>query len=211
MAYFQTPGSGAAYSGRNTVMERDGITMRIEGIEEIKQLFKELPKEVNEDTIWGRFWREQTKDLVRLAQEEAPLLGDSQKGGSHDTRRSGRIGIPYPPNKGLTISRGTLRDSIGFFRTKASKGDIHGAYVGPRVKGKYKKNKGGYFGAWVEYGDEVLHFGKYKSKGNKFMHRAWKKGKDGVMRNGMKKAVDIFFKATKEHTKRMKKFGKLGY
>ena len=31
------------------------------------------------------------------------------------------------------------------------------------------------------------------------------------MRNGMKKAVDIFFKATKEHTKRMKKFGKLGY
>ena len=37
MAYFKIPGSGAAYSGKNTVMERDGITMRIEGIKEINQ------------------------------------------------------------------------------------------------------------------------------------------------------------------------------
>lgn len=183
---------------------RDGVTMKVEGIKEISKLFNELPKEVNKDTIWGRFWRQQTKDLVRIAQNEAPLL-------KQDKRFKSRLGVPYPPNKSLLIKRGTLRDSIGFYRTKASKGSIHGAYVGPRVKGKFSKNKGGYFGAWIEYGDEVLHFGKYKSKGNKFMHRAWKRGKDSVMRDGMKNAVEIFVKALKAHTKRMDKYGKFGY
>ena len=203
------PGAGQnAYSGKASLNNK--VTMSIVGLKEIQQMFNDLPKQVNKDTIWGRFWRQATKELVKQAQDEAPLLGDAAKGGSHDIRRSGKIGVPYPPNKKLTISRGTLKRSIGFFRTKASKGDIHGAYVGPRVKGKFRKNKGGYYGAWVEYGDEVMHFGKYKSKGNRFMHRAWAKKKHTVMNTGMELAKKIFAKAVKAHERRLKKYG-LGY
>ena len=164
-------------------------------------MFNQLPRQVNKDTIWGRYWRKVTKSLLKEAQNQAPLLKPGKKG---------RIGVPYPPDKSKTIGRGTLKKSIGFFRTRESKGDIHGAYVGPRVKGKFAKNKGGYYGAWVEFGDQVMHFGKFKSEGNPFMKRAWNAKGMSVSQNGIKEAEKIFDSAVKSHTKRMKKYG-LGY
>ena len=182
-------------------MAENNVTIKVE-TKEIERMFNQLPKQVNKDTIWGRYWRKVTKPLVQVAQNEAPLL---KRG------KTGRVGIPYPPNKSLTIARGTLKKSIGFFRTRASKGDIHGGYVGPRVKGKFKQNKGGYYGAWVEFGGEVMHFGKFRGKSNKFMTRAWNAKGASVNQDGVKEAEKIFDSAVKSHTKRMDKFGRLGY
>ena len=191
-------------------MAENNVTIKV-ATKEIERMFNQLPKQVNKDTIWGRYWRKVTKPLVQTTENQAPIA---------------KRDIPYPPAykdwrkskpkkgtkyKGMMIERGTLKESIGFFRTRASKGDIHGGYVGPRVKGKFKQNKGGYYGAWVEFGGEVMHFGKFRGKSNKFMTRAWNAKGARVNQDGVKEAEKIFDSAVKSHTKRMDKFGRLGY
>ena len=131
----------------------DGITMKVQGIKEIEAMFRQVPKQVSQDKIWARFWRLNTKPLVKAAQDNAPIA---------------KKDVPYSP----AYKKRTLRKSIGFFRTRASK-EYLGAYIGPKVKGKFKKNKGGYYGAWVEYGGEVMHYGKFKGKNQPFMKRGW--------------------------------------
>ena len=173
-----------------------GVTMNVQGMKEIRDMFNQLPKQVNKDAVWGRFWKKNTEPLKEAAAREAPMA---------------KKDIPYPPNKELTIKRGTLKDSIQFFRTRASKGDIHGGYIGPRVKGKFSKNKGGYYGAWVEFGNEVMHFGKFKSKANRIMKRSWFAKKQQVLNDGLKDSKIIFEKEIKKHSRRMDKYGKLGY
>ena len=176
-------------------MPENNVTVKVE-TKEIERMFNQLPKQVNKDTIWGRYWRKVTKPLVQTTESQAPIA---------------KRDVPYPPDKSLTIEKGTLKKSIGFFRTRASKGDIHGAYVGPRVKGKFKKNKGGYYGAWIgDYGADVMHFGKFKVAANMFMTRAWNAKGATVNQGGVKEAEKIFDSAVKSHTKRMK-FGRLGY
>ena len=120
----------------------DGVTVKAQGLKEIGQMFDGLPKRVNKDLIWGRFWKKVTVPMLKAAEANAPLLKPAIS----------KV-VVYPPDKSQTIARGTLKKSIQFYRTRASrKKDVHGAYIGPRVKGKFKKNMGGYFGAWVEYG-----------------------------------------------------------
>ena len=101
----------------------DGITMKVQGIKEIEAMFRQVPKQVSQDKIWARFWRLNTKPLVKAAKDNAPIA---------------KKDVPYTSNPSLTIKKGTLRDSIGFFRTRASK-EYLGAYIGPKVKGKFKK------------------------------------------------------------------------
>ena len=177
------------------------VSVEVKGIREITQMFKDLPRQVNKDLVWGRFWKKVTVPLVTAAENEAPLL----KPGA-----TGRVGVSYPPNKKLTIARGTLKESLKFYRTRASKQKgVHGAYIGPRVKGKFKKNKGGYFGAWVEYGHRNRDGST--SKPNPFMQRAWNQKSGSVLSNGFSEAEKIFIKANKAHVNRLKKYGKLGY
>ena len=167
----------------------DGVTVKAEGLKEIDQMFRELPKDVNSVLIWGQFWKKVSKPLLEAAQKNAPIANKD---------------IPYPPDKSLMIEKGTLKKSLIFYRTSASrKKDVHGAYVGPRVKGKYKKNKGGYFGAWVEYGHEMVH-GK-TSKANPFMATAFMEKSQSVLATGFKDAENIFVKAVKRHEKKMAK------
>tara|TARA_R110002096_G_scaffold68828_1_gene165764 strand:+ start:178 stop:717 length:540 start_codon:yes stop_codon:yes gene_type:complete len=177
------------------------VSVEVKGIREITQMFKDLPRQVNKDLVWGRFWKKVTVPLLTAAENEAPLL----KPGA-----TGRVGVSYPPNKKLTIARGTLKESLKFYRTRASKQKgVHGAYIGPRVKGKFKKNKGGYFGAWVEYGHRNRDGST--SKPNPFMQRAWNQKSGSVLSNGFSEAEKIFIKANKAHVNRLKKYGKLGY
>ena len=95
------------------------------------------------------------------------------------------------------------------YRTRASK-QVYGGYVGPRVKGKFRKNKGGYFGAWVEYGHKIKHKGSM-TKDNPFMEKAFKSKSGTVMSNGFKDAEKIFVSAVKSHEKRLQKYGSFGY
>mgnify|MGYP003646379781 FL=1 len=171
-----------------------GISVDVQGIKEISQMFAQLPKQVNEDAVWGRFWKKVTVPLLKAAETNAPIA---------------KKDVPYPPDEGLKIKRGTLKSSLKFYRTKASKGDIHGGYIGPRVKGKFKKNKGGYFGAWVEYGHKMKKGGTTKS--NPFMEKSFREKSGSVLSNGFKDAEKIFDSALKRHENRLKKYGSLGY
>ena len=179
----------------------DGVTVETKGIKEITQMFKDLPRQVNKDAVWGRFWKKVTVPLLTAAVNEAPLL---------DPGSTGRVGVSYSPDKSLTIARGTLKKSLKFYRTRASKSkDVHGAYIGPRVKGKFKKNMGGYYGAWVEYGHKNRDGSM--SKPNPFMQRAWNQASPSVLSNGFSEAEQIFIKANRAHVNRLKKYGRLGY
>tara|TARA_R110000765_G_scaffold8070_2_gene26436 strand:+ start:148 stop:705 length:558 start_codon:yes stop_codon:yes gene_type:complete len=183
------------------------ITVEAKGIKEITQMFKDLPRQVNKDLVWGRFWKKVTVPLLTAAIDEAPLLKHNS---GKDSKRKGRVGVSYPPDKSLTISRGTLKKSLKFYRTKASKAkDVHGAYIGPRVKGKFKKNMGGYYGAWVEYGHRNRDGSM--SKPNPFMQRAWNQKSGSVLADGFSEAEKIFIKANRAHVNRLKKYGTLGY
>lgn len=188
----------------------DQVTMKMEGMKEIREMFRQVPRQVEEDSIWAKFWRENTKPLVRAAKEEAPIAKKDIPYPSQGLVSSLRNADIAKEDGGLFIKKGTLKESIGFFRTKASK-QYMGGYVGPRVKGKYKGPRGGYFGAWVEYGDEVMHYGKFKSKGNRFMHRAWARANQSVLTSGFKDAEKIFAKIMKSHERKMKKYGRLAY
>ena len=172
-----------------------GVTVEAQGLKEIGQMFNQLPKRVNKDLVWGRFWKKVTVPLLDAAIKEAPIADRD---------------VVYPPDSNLKIARGTLKESLIFFRTSASrKKDVHGAYVGPRVKGKYKKNMGGYYGAWVEYGHRNRDGSM--SKPNPFMKRAWDQTSNTVLNDGFSAAEQIFVKAVAADVRRMKKYGALGY
>ena len=178
------------------------VTVEKDNIRAIMALFDNLPKRVNKDAVWGRFWKKVTVPMLKAAESRAPLLKPGSKG---------RIGVSYPPDKSLTISRGTLKKSIQYYRTRASKDkDVHGAYIGPRIKGKFKKNKGGYYGAWVEYGHKIAHKGGM-SKAIPFMEPAFQSTSSTVLNNGFTDAEKIFVKAMQADVNRLKKYGSLGY
>ena len=156
-------------------------------LRDINLMFKQLPKQVSRDKTWIKFWRHVSKPLVKAAKKNAENLNRSKKG------------------------TGQLAKSISFFTTKKSRKYL-GGYVGPRVKGAFKsKEKSGYYGAWVEYGNEVMHYGKFKGKANPFMQKAWKAAHKIVLENGFKDSEIIFKRVIKSHEKRLKKYGRLGY
>tara|TARA_R110000824_G_scaffold167473_1_gene344474 strand:+ start:29 stop:550 length:522 start_codon:yes stop_codon:yes gene_type:complete len=171
------------------------VSVEVKGIKEIGQMFDGLPKRVNKDAVWGRFWKKVTVPLLDAAIAQAPVADRN---------------VVYPPDKSLTIAIGTLKKSLKFYRTRASKAkDVHGAYIGPRVKGKFKKNLGGYYGAWVEYGHRKKGGGM--TKANPFMMRAWNQKNQSVLADGFSEAEKIFLKAVRADVNRLKKYGTLGY
>ena len=183
------------------------VTVEAKGIKEITQMFKGLPKRVNKDAVWGRFWKKVTTPMLTAAAAGAPLLKHNS---GKDSKRTGRVGVSYPPDKTLTIARGTLKKSLQFYRTRASRDKrVHGAYIGPRVKGKFQKNKGGYYGAWVEYGHRNRDGSM--STPNPFMEKAFNQTSQVVLQNGFTDAEKIFIKAVAADVRRMKKYGALGY
>ena len=171
------------------------VTVEKDNISAIMAMFDGLPKRVSKDAVWGRFWKKVTVPMLNAAIAEAPEADKD---------------VVYPPDKSLTIARGTLKKSLKFYRTRASKQkDVHGAYIGPRVKGKFKKNKGGYYGAWVEYGHR--NRGGGMSKPNPYMARAFSQTSGVVLQNGFSDAEKIFIKAVAADVRRLKKYGSLGY
>mgnify|MGYP003670380736 CR=1 FL=1 len=91
----------------------DNVSVEAKGIKEIMQMFNGLPKRVNKDAVWGRFWKKVTKPMLTAAANEAPLL---------DPGTTGRVGVSYNRTKGekkegaktLTIARGTLKKSVQY-------------------------------------------------------------------------------------------------
>ena len=183
-----------------------GATLKLQGAKEIADMFGALPKQIKQYNLWKALWRKIGKPALNQAQGLAPKLGDSGKASQVTQAR----GVVYPPDDSKRIAKGTLKKSIGFYTRRDSKHHL-GMYLGPRVKGAYAKNKGGYYGAWLEFGNEVMHFGKYKSRATKFMAPAWEGNKIKMTQSAFSKAGNIVAKAIKRHEKRMQKYGRAGY
>ena len=181
-------------------------SVKLMGAREIADMFKDLPKQIKQFTVWKTLWKEVGKDALRDARSLAPTLGDSKKSSPLTVVR----GVVYPPDHSKRIAKGTLKKSITFFTTRDSKNHL-GLYLGPKVKGAYAKNKGGYYGAWLEFGNEIMHFGKYKSRATKFMQPAWDRNRIKMTTTAFSKAGNVVAKAIKRHETRMKKYGTLGY
>jgi len=166
-------------------MAQPAISVKIDpgNLRAIDKMFKQLPKQVDKNKVWVKFWRENSKPLVRAAKANAQALGGT----------------------------GQLAKSVGFFTTKSSR-KYNGGYVGPKVKGAFRsKEKSGYYGAWVEYGGDVNFGRKGKGKDQPWMADAWSSAHQQCVSNGMRDAEKIFVKAVKIHEKRLAKYGTLGY
>ena len=156
-------------------------TIKLQGAKEIANMFGDLPKQIKQYNLWKALWRKVGKNALEEAKSKVP-------------KKTGR-----------------LKNSLGFFTTRKTK-NFMGLYLGPRVKGAYKSGgKSGYYGAWIEYGDEVMFFGKGKGKAQKYMQPAWDNNKIPMTQKAFKEATEIAAKAIKRHEKRMKKYGKWGY
>tara|TARA_R110002020_G_scaffold205430_1_gene410021 strand:- start:252 stop:734 length:483 start_codon:yes stop_codon:yes gene_type:complete len=156
-------------------------TFKIEGAKEIEQMFGDLPKQIKQYNLWKALWRKISK----------PALNDMK---SRVPKKTGR-----------------LKDSIGFFTTRATK-NFMGLYLGPRVKKSFRsKEKSGFYGAFIEYGDEVMFWGKGVGKAHKFMKPAWDGNKMKMTTDAFREATKIAASAIKRHEKRMQKYGTLGY
>ena len=75
------------------------VSVEARGIKEIGQMFNGLPKRVNKDLVWGRFWKKVTVPLLDAAIQEAPVAEKD---------------VVYPPDNQLKIARGTLNKSLQF-------------------------------------------------------------------------------------------------
>ncbi len=177
--------------GQSAQASKSWIEVDPGNLRAIDKMFKQLPKQVDKNKVWVKFWRENSKPLVRAAKANAQQL----RGKGHDQ----------------------LAKSVGFFTTKSSR-KYNGGYVGPRVKGVFSKpdkntgkGKSGYYGAWVEYGGDVNFGGKGKGKNQPWMADAWSSAHQQCVSNGMRDAEKIFARAVKIHEKRLAKYGTLGY
>lgn len=164
------------------------------GAKEIQKMFHDLPKQINKDKIWNNFFKKISKPALSKAKSLVPK------------------------------NSGQLSRSLGYFRTKASKRFL-GGYIGPRVKGKFAKinkeykgknkkkiyDQSGYYGAWIEYGNEVMFGGKGLGKAQEYMLPAFQQTKNQMINESFKNAEIIMAKAIKTHVNRMNKFGKFGY
>lgn len=171
-------------------MAKSNITVL--GTKELNNLFMQLPKQVSKNSIWQKFWRKNSKPFI-------------------DAAKSNLNGLTGQNNQKNVKRTQQLKNSIGYFTTKASK-KYFGGFVGPRVKGRFKsKDKSGYYGAWVEYGGEVKFGGRGFGKDQPFMKPAWEGAYLKVQQNSMNDAEIVMAKAIKSHEKRLQKYGKFGY
>ncbi len=182
--------------GQSAQASKSWIEVDPANLRTIDNMFKQLPKQVSREKTWVKFWRLNSKPLVKAAKANALALEGS----------------------------GQLAKSVGFFQSKASR-KYNGGYVGPRVKGVFSKrnenykgknrkkkfSKSGFYGAFVEYGGSVNFGGKGTGKDQPWMEDAWESAHRQVLNNGMRDAQKIFARAVKSHEKRMAKYGRLGY
>tara|TARA_Y100001938_G_scaffold137655_1_gene202141 strand:- start:11 stop:547 length:537 start_codon:yes stop_codon:yes gene_type:complete len=168
------------------------VTFKMEGLKELQDLFAQLPKTLNNDKMFNKFFRENSKPLIKEAR--ANLV------------------------KEKADKTGRLKRSIGYFTTRRSRKFL-GGFVGPRVKGAFgagKKSKSGqgksgFYGAWIEYGDEVMFGGRGPMKrAKKYFEPAYQSTKKIIEKNTIQDAEKVIARSVKSYARRTQKFGIFG-
>tara|TARA_Y100001972_G_scaffold114696_1_gene150571 strand:+ start:198 stop:707 length:510 start_codon:yes stop_codon:yes gene_type:complete len=164
--------------------------IKVLGTKELNDMFLQLPKQIKINSVWQKFWRRNSKPFIKAAKSNLNSLKGQR--GLSDKKRTN-----------------TLKKSIGYFTTKKSR-KFMGGFVGPRVKGRFRNEKSGFYGAWVEYGGEVKFGGKGFGENQPYFETAWNSTYLQITQNAMKDAEFIIAKAIKSHEKKLQKFGKFG-
>ena len=103
--------------------------IEVKGLKEIQQMFESLPKQVSQKAVWQRFWRKNSKPMLKIAKSKV----------KQDT--------------------GQLKKSLGFFTTKKSRKFLGGYIGPRVRGAYRSKDKTGFYGAFIEYGGEVKFWG----------------------------------------------------
>lgn len=172
------------------------VTFKMEGVKELQDLLAQLPKKLNNDKMFNKFFRENSKPLIKQAR--ANLV------------------------KEKADKTGRLKRSIGYFTTKKSRKFL-GGFVGPRVKGAFgagksrktkdgkKQGKSGFYGAWIEYGDEVMFGGRGPMKrAKKYFEPAFQSTKKIMLNNTTKDLEKVVQRSLRSYAKRTEKYGIFG-
>jgi hypothetical protein len=168
------------------------VTFKMEGVKELQDLLSQLPKKLNNDKMYNKFFRENSKPLIKQAR--ANLV------------------------KEKADKTGRLKRSIGYFTTRRSRKFL-GGFVGPRVKGAFgagKKSKSGegksgFYGAWIEYGDEVMFGGRGPMKrAKKYFEPAFQSTKKIMLNNTTKDLEKVVQRSLRSYAKRTEKYGIFG-
>ena len=164
----------------------------MEGVKELQDLLAQLPKKLNNDKMFNKFFRENSKPLIKQAR--ANLV------------------------KEKADKTGRLKRSIGYFTTRRSRKFL-GGFVGPRVKGafgagkktKSGEGKSGFYGAWIEYGDEVMFGGRGPMKrAKKYFEPAFQSTKKIMLNNTTKDLEKVVQRSLRSYAKRTEKYGIFG-
>ena len=164
----------------------------MEGVKELQDLLAQLPKKLNNDKMFNKFFRENSKPLIKQAR--ANLV------------------------KEKADKTGRLKRSIGYFTTRRSRKFL-GGFVGPRVKGafgagkktKSGEGKSGFYGAWIEYGDEVMFGGRGPMKrAKKYFEPAFQSTKKIMLNNTTKDLEKVVERSLRSYAKRTEKYGIFG-
>lgn len=168
------------------------VTFKMEGVKELQDLLAQLPKKLNNDKMFNKFFRENSKPLIKQAR--ANLI------------------------KEKADKTGRLKRSIGYFTTRRSRKFL-GGFVGPRVKGafgagkktKSGEGKSGFYGAWIEYGDEVMFGGRGPMKrAKKYFEPAFQSTKKIMLNNTTKDLEKVVQRSLRSYAKRTEKYGIFG-
>lgn len=168
------------------------VTFKMEGVKELQDLLAQLPKKLNNDKMFNKFFRENSKPLIKQAR--ANLV------------------------KEKADKTGRLKRSIGYFTTRRSRKFL-GGFVGPRVKGafgagkktKSGEGKSGFYGAWIEYGDEVMFGGRGPMKrAKKYFEPAFQSTKKIMLNNTTKDLEKVVQRSLRSYAKRTEKYGIFG-
>jgi len=168
------------------------VTFKMEGVKELQDLLAQLPKKLNNDKMFNKFFRENSKPLIKQAR--ANLV------------------------KEKADKTGRLKRSIGYFTTRRSRKFL-GGFVGPRVKGafgagkktKSGEGKSGFYGAWIEYGDEVMFGGRGPMKrAKKYFEPAFQSTKKIMLNNTTKDLEKVVERSLRSYAKRTEKYGIFG-
>ena len=102
----------------------DGVTVEAQGIKEISQMFNGLPKRVNKDAVWGRFWEKVTVPLLEAAERNAPIAKED---------------VPYPPDSTKKNKKRYIKKIYSILQNQSIKGRCARRIYWSKSKGKIQE------------------------------------------------------------------------
>ena len=182
---FGNKGGSSAAKLAGTTGTKSRVGVNVVGLKGLQKFLSNFPDILNNPKNLERIFRENSKPLQKEIKKN--IAGMSFKNGSSGSNQ--------------------LEKSVGFITTKASR-KFGGGYVGLRAKGAFKnKEKSGFYGAWIEVGNQAKIKSYKWGPAKPFIEPAYKTTKTFLINNMLIDAKKVMYK----EIKKIRKFGTLGY